>query len=654
MIVQESIKAKATQLLTPYRFDFMAKYIYADHRVRGIKSKWAENIYKEHLRVWNNFYEREPRKESFEDFKNAFDELIDSIGSKGYNADKGLIPISYNGSPLNGAHRISACMVHDKDLDCYLTNDPLAGQLDCSYYYFVTHRLNVKTGITIPISDPMALQYARLKPSCHIICFFSHTMQNEADIDKVIMNYGLPVYEKRLNLSEHGRINLMRQLYRGEDWLGDRSNYFHGARVKASRCFARGPSMRVMLFDPKSDADLVKMKDEIRQIFQVGKDSVHINDTQEETIRLSELFFNNNSLIATNNFHATDREKLCREVRALKRACRREGIDTDSICISGPGVLAAYGIHNFSEIQLISHEKSPEGFQNLNEIVDATNLDRTELVYDPSNYFYFEGVKVLCLHNEKEIQKEIDQNLKENLKRGKFQNSFAVLNSLRYDKTLRYRFSIGEELESSHSKSSLFCKGLTVNNIDKEKFNSTSNGYLEVYKEETFKDLNHEELELLDSYLNLNTIEFKSLSKKANFKKFEACLLKFKKWIDKEGLNSEDFCIDGSAVLSAFGIRDCADLDFLYSGISIDTRDKDIDCHNFHYQSLREELNLPISKNEIIFDSRHHFYYQGVKFCSIAILHDIKEKRLVDGKRQRKDDLDFISISSLLCKKEVV
>ena len=448
MIVQDIIKAKAIQLLTPYRFDIVAKYIYAKSRVNGINSEFAENLYKEHIHIWNGFFENEPRKSCFEDFKNAFDKLIDDIGQNGFKPDESLIPISYNGSPLNGAHRLAASLVFGNDVQCYMTDEPQIGQLDCSYYFFATRRNIVASGMTIPTSDPIALEYARLKPGCRLLCLFSHTATKEPEIDEILMNYGLPVYEKRFNLDDHGRVNLMRQLYKGEEWIKDRSSYFYGARVKASRCFAQGKHMRVMLFDPNSNADLVKMKDDIRQLFGVGKDSIHINDTHEETIRLGELFFNNNSLISSNNFHATDRDRLAGAIRRLKRKCRRQNIDPSSICLAGPSVLAAYGVHDSAEIQVISQKSSPDGYECLNDLVDSSELKRTELIYDPANYLYFEGMKVLALNNEQIINHNRKDLTINKLVCNEVTDCFSALNFYKNSKNIAFSISSRKTINS--------------------------------------------------------------------------------------------------------------------------------------------------------------------------------------------------------------
>ena len=50
-------KKNPYELITPYRFDLIIKYLYANSIVKNIKSDVYKNFYKEHLRLWNNFRE---------------------------------------------------------------------------------------------------------------------------------------------------------------------------------------------------------------------------------------------------------------------------------------------------------------------------------------------------------------------------------------------------------------------------------------------------------------------------------------------------------------------------------------------------------------------------------------------------------------------
>ena len=123
-----------SDLLTPVRFDITAKTIYARHKIKEAKSTWASELYAEHLKVWNDFKEKDPEKNSLADFTNSFDSLLASVNEKGFSRDPSdAIPL-YAGSPLNGAHRVAAAIALNKRV--YITGPTPEGQFDCSSEYF--------------------------------------------------------------------------------------------------------------------------------------------------------------------------------------------------------------------------------------------------------------------------------------------------------------------------------------------------------------------------------------------------------------------------------------------------------------------------------------------------------------------------------------
>ena len=59
----------------------------------------------------------------------------------------------------------------------------------------------------------------------------------------------------------------------------------------------------------------------------------------------------------------------------------------------------------------------------------------------------------------------------------------------------------------------------------------------------------------------------------------------YKHCIQKGNRNNNFFCIDGSCVLSAYGIREALDLDYLYFGKNcLETGFRKIACHNDELQ----------------------------------------------------------------------
>ena len=89
-----------------------------------------------------------------------------------------------------------------------------------------------------------------------------------------------------------------------------------------------------------------------------------------------------------------------------------------------------------------------------------------------------------------------------------------------------------------------------------------------------------------------------------------------------------DFCVDSSAVLSAYGLRDCRDLDFLHL-INVHPLASQIDCHNDWSHHYGEP------KDEIIYNPELHFYMYGLKFASIKVVREMKKIR-----NEEKDKVD--------------
>lgn len=100
---------------------------------------------------------------------------------------------------------------------------------------------------------------------------------------------------------------------------------------------------------------------------------------------------------------------------------------------------------------------------------------------------------------------------------------------------------------------------------------------------------------------------------------------------------NEWFCVDGGAVLSAYGLRDCNDFDILhYDAVLPDFSPASVESHN-PYLSFHA---LPL--DDILFDPDHYFYYRGVKFCALPVVQKMKKRR-----REPKDFQDISLIREL-------
>lgn len=139
-------------LVIPQRYDVMAKYIFGSFRKMEVRSSWGEEVYREHIKVFNGFYELNPHKSSYADFYNGFLEVLDSVEADGLY---GVLHISKDGIILNGSHRLAACLVHQQEVPYIQMYDTYGS--DFSSEYFRNRGLDEK------YLDTMAIAYCDLK-----------------------------------------------------------------------------------------------------------------------------------------------------------------------------------------------------------------------------------------------------------------------------------------------------------------------------------------------------------------------------------------------------------------------------------------------------------------------------------------------------------
>lgn len=83
------------------------------------------------------------------------------------------------------------------------------------------------------------------------------------------------------------------------------------------------------------------------------------------------------------------------------------------------------------------------------------------------------------------------------------------------------------------------------------------------------------------------------------------------------GTDQDLLCVDGSATLAAYGLREPADLDFLHA-VSVPARGQ-ISSHN-EYSKL-----YPMHKDDVIFDPANYFWSRGIKYATLDTVRRVKQ-----------------------------
>jgi len=312
-----------TDLLTHKRFDVVVKYLYA----ANLSSEFYKNAYKEHLKIWNGFHERNPKKNGFEEFDNAFKSIINNTVDE-------PVPVNPDGHIANGAHRLAAALYHQRPINTRNTNSNENYPIEADYKVF--H----KKGLQNHILQRTALEYAKLKSNTHVICLFpiAHTRMEE--VMNIIEKHSNIFYKSSEVLNATGQLGLVKEIYLSDGWANEK-----GIRKKCKQCFRGMSKVTFVLIDAKNLETVKEMKKEIRALFKVGNHSVHINDYHIDTIRIAKTVFNDNSIHFLNN----RKDVLFPNYKKLMSDTKSD----DNTIMTGSTVLSLYGLRDCKDIDLI-------------------------------------------------------------------------------------------------------------------------------------------------------------------------------------------------------------------------------------------------------------------------------------------------------------
>jgi len=382
-------------LVTPYRFDLVIKYMYANSILKGYQTDYFKRTYKDHLRVWNGFKEYDnPNKNSFEAFDQEFKNIIESIKTEGFNSNISEVPILEDRYIVNGAHRVAAALVLKKDVAVKPSTSPQDGQKDCSWM-----GLFKGLGLSEKICDQVAIEYAKLKSNTYVVTLFPTARGEYQKAIDVIQKHGTIIYYKKLDLKKHAPLNLMRELYVGEAWAGGPENNWVGFRQKQSLCYTNDSPTYAFLVELDKMEIGRTIKNEIRDIFQVSNHSVHINDTHEQTVRIAKCLFNENSVHHLTHTPPVNFAKFQDCLNRFKKFIVDNGMDLDDYAVTASSVLSIYGLREGQDLDYLHHELKLvfdpyDLIHSHNQYgIGRYDLPYDEIIYNPEFHFYSQGVK---------------------------------------------------------------------------------------------------------------------------------------------------------------------------------------------------------------------------------------------------------------------
>lgn len=401
------------------RFDFIAKYLYIKHYNNEYKSDFYLELYKQHIEVFNKCWEYPGTKTSIEEFISSFNKLIESFKNHGFNGEY-PIEVGENNVLINGIHRLALSYYYKLTPSLkYLGNN---GCGTYNYDFFKNRnnywrRDNEKYNNLDQIYlDAMALEYTRLNKNIFPIVLYPKAQNYLKDetrnkLDKIIEKYGYIYYKKKVKLSEIGMINLIKEMYRGEKWLGGIYPIDYHTKQKVKDVYDIN-KLEIILVCVEDIKTLIKMKEECRSIFQLKKNSLHVSDNHNDGFRIISSLLNENSVKYLNSaksdlyFKSERMNKLTNYFNLLKNK-------NEDYCITSSIILEMYGLRDAKDIDYLHKENKIVNLELLGVHkgiwLDYYHVSKEEVIYNPKYHFYFNGFKFATL----DVIKRMKQNRNE-------------------------------------------------------------------------------------------------------------------------------------------------------------------------------------------------------------------------------------------------
>lgn len=381
----------SNQLLTYNRFDLAFKLLYLEMLDKNIS--FTKDIYKKHIEAFSLGTFIEPGNEdknTIEKFIEEFKNIFEDIKINGFNSSKSIIPLSKNNSIANGAHRIASAIYLNKIVDCveiYTANQV--------YDYKFFHSRNIDNNTL----DIVATKFTEYATNVHI-AFLWPIGKDTTNVQNIIPHI---LYKKTIKLTPNGSHNLLSQIYYGEEWIGSVEDDFKGSKGKLVECFKTFDEFEVIAFQADSLEDVLKIKDDIRDVFNVGKHSVHITDTKDEAIRVAHTIFNDNSLHFLNYSKPNKYIDTNNKIEEFKKFLYENNISSKDVVIDSSFILACYGLREAKDTDFLcdNNNKIIKEFKDINthdEELKYYNTTKNEMIYNPKNYFYFNDIKFVSFN----------------------------------------------------------------------------------------------------------------------------------------------------------------------------------------------------------------------------------------------------------------
>lgn len=236
-----------------------------------------------------------------------------------------------------------------------------------------------------------------------------HTDESLSSIIKILQNDLDVLCCLPIDLSTHGAQNLLRVLYaQTEVWKSFQSRYVFSSGSKDYRIY-------VLLLKAADIAVVKKAKMKVRSFLKMGFYPIHTTDTPLETFEALSSLLHKPSLCFLNRIKRFATQKNFESLLLqLKKLIQEYNIPTQEICLGGSSALAAYGLRDVQDLDLLATKSVIDAFKKIKNTKIHPHLNnfhfypyaQEEIILNEDLHFYYRGIKIATLDVIEKMKKK--------------------------------------------------------------------------------------------------------------------------------------------------------------------------------------------------------------------------------------------------------
>jgi len=156
-----------------------------------------------------------------------------------------------------------------------------------------------------------------------------------------------------------------------------------------------------------------RCKHKIRDLFYPSHYAAHATDTHDQAIDLARVLFVENSIHFLNHAIPTNFPQFQRYLKKYKAWIKKNNIDVNTVCIINDAVMAAYGLRDCENLGYLSFDDtlrvSVPHINNHNNTIDQSIATKDDIIFNPTNHFWYEGIKFASLPIVKAMKSKKNQ-----------------------------------------------------------------------------------------------------------------------------------------------------------------------------------------------------------------------------------------------------